>query len=126
MKNPSNPPPKMLPKEAKLINKYFEVLKELLDASIIRSDSLLGHIGEWICNSPEGKNQEVGKPNKYDELIVLLGPRSRLRVREETATFHVYRFPSSDVERYMKQKKGYSLARTVLKRVEPEFVNIEA
>ena len=80
-------------------------------------------------NSRIGKNLNVGDPNKYDEIIVLLGPSINLRVREDdvekAATFHVYRFRSFVVKDKMTRKKGYFLARTVLENMDPEFVNIE-
>ena len=44
-----------------------------------------GHIGSRrvqvkMHNSPEGNNLSVGKPSAYDELIVVIGPRSKLRI----------------------------------------------
>lgn len=82
-----------------------------------------------VNNSQIAKNLNVGDPDKYDEIIVLLGPSSYLRVLTDdaakAATFHVYRFPSKYVKDHMKQKVGYSLARKVLQNVAPDFVNIE-
>ncbi|MBF0502818.1 MAG: hypothetical protein HQM09_21970 [Candidatus Riflebacteria bacterium] len=124
--------------EKQLIREFFEASARLLDAKIVRSDKLLGDIGEWLCvkhyglvleksrrnqsydgwirglqvqvkvhNSPEGTNINVGDPEKYDELIVILGPKSWLRVSKTSQTFHVYRFSSKEVQTSMKRNSGY-------------------
>lgn len=146
----------MCPKEAELIQEYFTCTSKLLEAKIVRSDKILGDIGEWLCvhkynlilensgrhpgydgkiensrvqvkvhNSPEGTNLSVGNPEKYDELIVILGPRSRLRVSDIDATFHAYRFSSVDVKCLMKRDNGYYCAMKTLKNVQPDPIQLE-
>ena len=132
--------------EKELIRKYFKSVAELQDKKIVRSDKVLGDLGEWICvkkyklvleasgrhpgydgrinnetvqvkvhNSPEGTNLSVGNPEKYDRLIVLIGPKSRLRIGNEECSFHSYCFTSEDVKRLMTRKSGYYCARGILK-----------
>ena len=127
------------------------------DAKIVRSDKLLGDIGEWLCvqnyglvleksgrhpgydgkigktrvqvkvhNSPTGTNLNVGSPDKYDELIVILGPRSRLRVDPNASAFHVYRFPAPDVKRNMQRKTGCYCAKKVLSDAKVAYLTCEA
>jgi hypothetical protein len=67
-----------------------------------------------VHNSPERTNLEVGDPASYEELIVILGPRSRLRVEPSGENFHVYRYTSAEVRKLMKSPSGYYCARTAL------------
>jgi len=118
--------------EKKLIRDYLESVANLQGKNIVRSDKVLGDIGEWICvkkyglilessgrhpgydgkidnekvqikvhNSPQGTNLSVGDPEKYDHLIVLIGPKSRLRIGVSDESFHSYRFTSSEVKSKM-------------------------
>lgn len=49
-------------------------------------------------NSPTGNNINVGDPERYDELIVVLGPRSKLRETDhQPGEFRFYRFASEEV-----------------------------
>ena len=146
----------MLQKEAALIQEFFECTSKLLEAQIVRSDKILGDIGEWLCvqnyglvletsgrhpgydgkigdsrvqvkvhNSPKGTNLSVGNPDNYDELIVILGPGSRLRVSAIKASFHAYRFSSAIVKRLMKRKSGYYCAKGILKNAQPDPIQLE-
>ena len=145
----------MLPHQTKLIQEFFECASKLLDAKVVRSDKLIGDIGEWLCvqkyglvleksgrhpgydgkigdsrvqvkvhNSPEGTNLAVGNPAQYDELIVILGPRSRLRVSKVKGSFHAYRFPSSEVKRLMQRESGYYCAKGVLEGAKIELIQL--
>jgi len=140
--------------EKKIIRGYFKAVEKLQDKNIIRSDKVLGDLGEWICvdkfglvleesgrhpgydgkingekvqvkvhNSPEGTNLSVGNPEKYNQLIVLIGPRSKLRIEERDDSFHVYRFSSAEVENTMSRSSGYYCAKGVLKS--KNYVKIE-
>lgn len=146
----------MLLRDSKLIGEFFAATAKLMDKAIVRSDKILGDIGEWICvehyglvlessgrhpgydgkigdsrvqvkahNSPEGTNLSVGDPNKYDELVIILGPRSRLRVSSDTSAFHVYRFSSDEVCNLMSRKSGFYCAKGVLNSASPEYIEIE-
>ncbi|WP_223481376.1 MULTISPECIES: hypothetical protein [unclassified Pseudomonas] len=143
--------------EHDLIREFFMCASKLLDAGVVRSDKLLGDIGEWLCvqqygllleksgrhpgydgtigesrvqvkvhNSPEGTNLNVGNPAKYDELIVVLGPRSRLRVSAELCAFHIYRFSSPEVFSLMKRESGYYCAKKIFASADPDFLSIES
>ena len=132
--------------EKELIRQYFSCVAHLQDKNIVRSDKILGDLGEWICvkkyglileesgrhpgfdgkidgdkvqvkvhNSPKGTNLSVGNPEKYDLLIVLIGPRSRLRIEEADDSFHVYRFTSNEVTELMARNSGYYCAKGILK-----------
>lgn len=140
--------------EKNLIREYFDVVSRMQDNGIVRSDKVLGDLGEWICsqefnlkletsgrhpgydgkignetvqvkvhNSPKGTNLSVGNPDRYQQLIILIGPRSRLRIGERNESFHVYRFSSSDVVRLMKRTTGHYCARSVLQQV--KYVEIK-
>lgn len=141
--------------EKQLIRDFFSCASKLLDANIVRSDKLLGDIGEWLCvkkyglvladsgrnpgydghidgkrvqvkvhNSPKGTNLSVGNPDKYDELIVLIGPRSKLRIVSEKNSFHAYRFTSSEVEEKMRRDSGHYCARTTLEDKNHESIGV--
>lgn len=147
---------KMLLDDTKLISEFFAATAKLMDNAIVRSDKILGDIGEWICvkhyglilessgrhpgydgkigqsrvqvkvhNSPEGTNLSVGDPSKYDELVIVVGPRSRLRVSTNASAFHVYRFTSSEVSSLMRRNSGFYCAKGVLKKASPDYIEIE-
>lgn len=44
-----------------------------------------------VHSAPIGTNVSVGNPDKYDELIILVGPRSRLRNTDKTLSFPLMR-----------------------------------
>lgn len=75
-------------------------------------------------NSPKGTNLSVGNPDLYDELIVLIGPRSRLRVGPAGQTFHVYRFTASHVAANLQRASGCYCAKKSLTDMQYEVVNI--
>lgn len=147
----------MLPPETKLIQQFFDCPSKLLDAKVVRSDKLLGDIGEWLCvhayglvletsgrhpgydgkigkarvqvkvhNSPHGTNLSVGNPDKYDKLIVILGPRSCLRVSALKAPFHAYHFSSHKVKAQMQRNSGFYCAKGVLSNAKPEALELDA
>lgn len=50
-------------------------------------------------NSPTGNNINVGNPEKYEELVVVLGPKSKLREADHwPGEFRFYRFASEEVK----------------------------
>lgn len=140
--------------EKELIREYFKSVAKLQDKNIVRSDKILGDLGEWICvnkyglvleasgrqpgydgkiknetvqvkvhNSPEGTNLSVGNPENYDQLIVLIGPRSKLRIGNGASSFHSYIFTSQEVKNLMTRKSGYYCAKKTLK--ERDYDSIE-
>lgn len=140
--------------DKKLICEYFEAVAKLQSNNIVRSDKVLGDLGEWICvqkyglvleasgrhpdydgkinnekvqvkvhNSPERTNLSVGNPNRYDHLIVLIGPRSKLRIGSIDESFHSYRFTSAEVIKLMARRSGHYCAKGILK--ERNYESIE-
>ena len=75
-------------------------------------------------NSPKGTNLSVGNPDLYDELIVLIGPRSRLRVGLAGQTFHVYRFTASQVAANLRRAKGCYCAKGSLTGMTYDVVDL--
>lgn len=145
----------MTKSEKKLIRDFFACAALLLDAKIVRSDKLLGDIGEWLCvkkynlvlaisgrnpgfdgyigrkkvqvkvhNSSKGTNLAVGNPEKYDKLIVIIGPRSRLRHDNSVHSFHVYHFRSDEVKTLMARASGYYCAKAILNTRKHESIAI--
>ncbi len=89
-----------------------------------------GRIGKFRVqvkahNSPEGTNLNVGNPEKYDELIVLIGPLSRLRVGPPGLDFHVYRFPANHVKAFFKKEKGCYCAKKGLLARDFEVIELD-
>ncbi len=67
-------------------------------------------------NSPTGNNINVGDPDKYEELVVILGPRSKLREADHgQGEFRVYRFESNDVRPWCTGKNKYYCAKERLR-----------
>lgn len=143
--------------DLQLISEFFAVASKLNDAGIVRSDKLLGDIGEWLCvkayglvlaesgrskgfdgcigdneiqvkvhNAPIGTNVSVGNPDNYDELIILIGPRSRLRDTDNTQSFHVYRFSSNEVKSTMKRSSGFYCSKGTLEGKQHEAIALQA
>lgn len=140
-----------------LLRGFFQSMSDLVAANIVRSDKILGDIGEWLCaqrfgvslcqsgrhpgfdgliaekrvqikvhNSPEGTNLSVGDPKSYDELMVVIGPRSRLRPQVKDVSsnsFLIYRFTANDVRSLMKRSSGYYCAKGVLTSAQAETVH---
>lgn len=75
-------------------------------------------------NSPKGTNLSVGNPEYYDELIVLIGPRSRLRVGPPGQSFHVYRFASVYVETTFRRASGCYCAKRALANEPYDIIDI--
>ncbi|WP_426992920.1 hypothetical protein [Methylomonas sp. CM2] len=143
--------------EKKLIREYFESVAKLQDQNIVRSDKVLGDLGEWLCvkkfglvleesgrhpgydgkingekvqvkvhNSPERTNLSVGDPEKYDHLIVLIGPRSKLRIGSRDEAFHAYCFTSAEVKNTMARDSGYYCAKGTLEAKSHKSIDYKA
>jgi hypothetical protein len=143
--------------QKRLLRGFFQSMSDLVAANIVRSDKILGDIGEWLCaqrfgvslcqsgrhpgfdgliaekriqikihNSPEGTNLSVGDANSYDELMVVIGPRSRLRAQVKDASsnsFLIYRFTSDEVRSLMKRSSGHYCAKGILAAAQAETVH---
>lgn len=75
-------------------------------------------------NSPMGTNLNVGNPDQYDELIVLIGPRSRLRVGPTGQTFHAYRFSADYVNANFRRASGCYCAKGGLTNTPYDVINL--
>ena len=65
-----------------------------------------------FSNSPTGNNINVGHPNTYEELVVVLGPKSKLReVGHAPGEFRFYRFSSEEVKLWRTQKESFYCAK---------------
>ena len=63
-------------------------------------------------NSTAGNNIDVGKPATYDALVIVIGPRSKLREPNHKANeFRLYRFASSEVVLWKTTKNNYYCAK---------------
>ena len=77
-------------------------------------------------NSPEGTNLSVGDPEKYDQLIVLIGPKSNLRIGSIEESFHSYRFNAVEVKKLMARISGYYCAKSILKNRSYDSIEYKA
>ena len=131
----------MTEKQVDAIGEFFAAADKLKEFGIIRSDRYLGDIAEFICASSFGmvmaasgrepghdgliqdkriqvkfhggtsNTVDCGNPDNYDELIVVLGPRSKLRPVGAASTFLIYRISSDLVknkEPHNDKKRRYS------------------
>jgi len=138
------------------IQNFFKSLKVLRRMNIVRSDVILGDIGEFLCtfafhglqlvpektnegydayfnqkkvqikysNSPDAKNIDLGNPEKYQELIVVLGKESAHRMMDEPDVDYIfYKYSSVEVIEKFKVSSGYKLSRTKhFKKAEKQYV----
>lgn len=91
-------------------------------------DGLIGNrkVQVKAHNSPKGTNLNVGMPEKYDELFVLIGPRSRLRVGPPGRDFHVYRFAAAEVQATLRRVSGCYCARGALESRKYAIVDVSS
>jgi hypothetical protein len=115
--------------QAQAIEQFFAAVDLLKSLKVVRSDKYLGDIAEFICKDQFGlelaasgrqpghdghigdlKVQvkfgggssttiDCGHPEQYDELLIVLGPKSVLRGEGKPKGFIVYRIPSAVVVR---------------------------
>jgi len=68
-------------------------------------------------NSPTGNNINVGNPEQYEELVVVIGPRSKLRELEHNRDeFRFYCFTSDDVRTWETAKGSFYCAKERLSK----------
>jgi hypothetical protein len=142
----------MSPRQRKAISAFHTAVKELKGAGVIRSHRYLGDIAEFLCAVEVGidlatnlrqighdgmrgtlraqikygggskTNVDLGHPDTYDEVYVVLGKESVVRSGSHMADFVVYKLTSSEVHTIGPTKKGkYSCGRGSLSR-EPDLV----
>jgi hypothetical protein len=65
-----------------------------------------------FSNSTAGNNIKVGNPENYDALIIVLGPRSKLREADHMpAEFRFYRFTKAEVLTWRTEGNNYFCAK---------------
>lgn len=63
-------------------------------------------------NSPTGNNINVGNPEQYDELVVVIGARSKLReIEHQPGEFRFYRFTSDNVRPWRTARGSFYCAK---------------
>ncbi|MHB9955740.1 DUF6998 domain-containing protein [Vibrio campbellii] len=76
-----------------------------------------GRIQIKFSNSVKGNNINVGVPTKYERLIIVVGPNSKLKESDHSANeFRLYSFPSSVVKTWKSPSGNYYCAKTKLKK----------
>ena len=115
--------------QSSAINQFFTAVERLKSLKVIRSDKYLGDIAEFICKDQFGlklatsgrqpgydghiqnkkahvkfaggssRTVDCGDPEQYDELLILLGPKSVLRNELKPKGFVAYRIPSDVVKK---------------------------
>ena len=77
--------------------------------------------------SPTRTNIDLGDPNQYDNLLVVLGPGSLLRSTAHSEEFLVYRMSSATAKSHLNQKKGtYSCGKTPFARQPDKVLSLQA
>lgn len=66
-------------------------------------------------NSPTRTNVYFGDPDKYDKILIVVGPESKLRSDSNITEFHIYKFDSSYVKQNFDQSSGYCCGKGKLK-----------
>lgn len=73
-------------------------------------------------NSPKWTNVSLGKPSKYDYVIVVVGPHSKLHPRgDATGQFLFFRFTSQRVKNDFARETGFSCGKGSLGAPEHTF-----
>jgi hypothetical protein len=126
----------MTEEQTTAIEAFFSAADTLKLLGIIRSDKYLGDIAEFIAASQlgmsmassgrepghdghiEGRKVQVkfnggtsitidcGNPDSYEELIVILGPKSVMRSPDLLEPYVIYRIPSDVVRKKKPHKDG--------------------
>lgn len=126
----------MTEEQTTAIGEFFSAADKLRTLGIIRSDKYLGDIAEFMAASQlgmsmassgrqpghdghiEGRKVQVkfnggtsitidcGNPNSYEELIVILGPKSVMRRPDLLEPYVIYRIPSDVVRKKAPHKDG--------------------
>ena len=147
----------MTPRQLDALKQFAVVVKELRDCGVIRSHRYLGDIAEFVCSRTHnvvleenlrapghdgirsGKrvqvkygggtktNVSLGDPETYEEILVVLGPDSVLRDKDEKADLLIYTLTAEDVRACTAGGNGtYSCGKKGWKGKVPERISLEA
>ena len=137
MPNPSN-------NQKSAINQFFASIKQLRETGVIRSNRFLGDLAEFLCakafNIQLESNQRakgldgtrngisvqikyhggktttanLGNPNDYEELYLVVGPESVFRKKVDSDDFLVYKFTKAQVRRRRTSSGKYQVSKNGL------------
>lgn len=140
----------MTPEQQSAIDEFFLAAEKLRSLGVIRSDRFLGDIAEFLVakklnvtltsnkreqgfdgllnekkievkyNGGTSRTVSCGKPQTYDELVIVLGPKSVLRDQTLPDPYLFYRIPSDVVA--LKALHGDGKLRFGKKDLKPEML----
>lgn len=147
----------MTPRQLAALKQFAAVVKELRDSGVIRSHRYLGDIAEFVCSRTHNvvleenlrapghdgvrrgnrvqvkygggskTNVSLGNPETYEEILVVLGPDSVLRDKDEKADLLIYTLTAEDVRACAPGPLGtFSCGKRALKKKVPERISLEA
>lgn len=124
----------MTPTQRKAISEFFKAIRGLRQVQIIRSQRYLGDLGEFLCadafcidlarsrrerghdglrgadrvqvkyHGGKSTTADLGDPDQYDEVYLVLGPDSVLRPEGLAEDFLVYKFTAAAVRKFESSK----------------------
>lgn len=140
-------------RQQRAITDFTTSIQELKDAGVIRSDRYLGDLAEFLCADAFGidlatnlrqtghdgthrglraqikygggtkKNIDLGDPDTYEEIFVVLGRDSAIRDDSHDADFIIYKLTSDEVLAMGKNNAGgYSCGKTPFLRLPDETI----
>lgn len=134
----------MTPEQTKAIKQFKLAVQELRRSGVVRSDRILGDIGEFLCAGHFGIELEpnlrerghdgklnnklvqikyhggksttvnLGDPKQYAEAFIVLGPESVLRPENEKAEYLVYRLDADALEKSKTDNGNYHCTKSRL------------
>lgn len=138
------------------ITAFACAVEELKDAGVIRSHRYLGDIAEFLCADAYGvdleknlrmvghdgmreklrvqikygggekTNIDLGAPESYDEIYVVLGKASKIRDFPDNSDFLIYVMSSEEVKSIEKTRKGnYSRGVTHFRRAPDKSISLK-
>lgn len=141
-------------KQTSALKQFHASIEALRDAGIIRSHRYLGDIGEFLCATKynikladnrrerfyDGRRESVlvqikyhggksttvnlGDPNSYGEVYLVLGPESGFRPQAEMAEFLIYRWDSAKVREIPTTSGKRNMTKERLSNLTPDRINL--
>ncbi len=74
-------------------------------------------------NSPKRTNITLGNPKKYDYILIVIGPESKMK-RSKENRFEIYKFTSKTVEKNHKKSETYSCGIKALPKKPDKILNL--
>lgn len=114
---------------AEYIGKHFYQIELAVSGRQVGYDGVdnEGKVQVKYHGSPTRTNIDLGDPNQYDNLLVVLGPDSLLRSTAHEEHFLVYRMSSATAKSHLNQKKGtYSCGKHPFARKPDKVLSFQA